>query len=274
MDWAEISKIWIEMSDQIEATHRPVHDALMARSKLRAGEKVIDIGFGTGDTILDIAKAVGETGQVLGLDIAPQMVEHVADRVKGEAGGTVRLVCGDAQLFAFEPGAADVVISKFGLMFFADTGAAFANIIRALRPGGRMIFAAWGAPAANPFFRIPRQAAMRHLGVEPPPPTPDAPGPMRFGDPDPVLEKLRRAGWEADVETVDLHLTPGGTPGKLARSQLKIGPAAFLIAECEADDTAKTAIVDDLTATYDGMVQDEQVRIPAQIHFFAARRPR
>lgn len=272
MDWVEISKIWIEMSDQIEATHRPVHDGMMQRAALQPGERVIDIGFGTGDTILDAAAAVGEGGHVLGLDIAPQMVDYVADRSAAAGGAAVELASGDAQVYGFEPEAADAVISKFGLMFFADTGAAFANIRNALRPGGRMVFAAWGAPAANPYFGIPRKAAMAHLGEVPAAPV-DAPGPMRFGDPAPVLAALAGAGWEAEVDTVDMHLTPRGNAGDLARSQLKIGPAAVLIAEREADEATVAAIVQDLTATYETMTDGDGVKVPAQIHFFTARRP-
>ena len=111
---------------------------------------------------------------------------------------------------------------------------------------------------------------MAHLGDAPSPPA-DAPGPMRFGDPVPVLATLQEAGWEAEVDTVDLHLTPQGTAADLARSQLRIGPAAVLIAEREADDATKEAIVKDLTATYETMTEEGRVKVPAQIHFFTAR---
>ena len=86
-----------------------------------------------------------------------------------------------------------------------------------------------------------------------------------------VLATLQEAGWEAEVDTVDLHLTPQGTAADLARSQLRIGPAAVLIAEREADDATKEAIVKDLTATYETMTEEGRVKVPAQIHFFTAR---
>ncbi|MEX0338201.1 MAG: class I SAM-dependent methyltransferase [Arenibacterium sp.] len=267
-----MSKIWIEISDQLEATHRPVHDIMMARAGLQPGERVLDIGFGTGDTVIDAARAVGDDGYVLGLDIAPQMVVHAKARA-ADAGVThVGLVIGDAQTHDFQPGQFDVAISKFGLMFFADTAAAFANIRKALRPGGRMEFAAWGPPQANPYFGLPRKAAVTQFGPVPPPDR-DAPGPMRFGDAEPVLSALREAGWAADVETVDLKLTPLGSPRDFAVSQTQFGPAAMLIRDKEASDSDTAAIIADLTESYSAMLEDGQIKVPARIHFFSARVP-
>lgn len=266
MDWVEMSKVWIEMSDQIEATHRPVHDEMMSRAALAAGERVIDIGFGTGDTVVDAVDAVGPEGHVLGLDIAPPMVAHV----ESFASGPVNLAVGDAQRFAFEPGQADAVISKFGLMFFEDTGAAFANIRKALRSGGRMVFAAWGPPPGNPWFGLARKAAVARLGPAEAP-DPNAPGPMRFGDPQKVLDLLQQAGWQAaSVDTLDLKLAPKGSPGDVALSQLRLGPAAIMMRDKGASEADRAAIVEDLTASYEALSEDGAVRVPAVIHFFHA----
>lgn len=272
MNWEEMSKVWIELSDQIEATLRPVHDRMMERAALGPGERVIDIGFGTGDTVLDAADVVGPGGAVLGLDIAPPMVAHLRERLGEAKGAPVTLREGDAEVFAFEPGAADAVISKFGLMFFGDTGAAFCNIRKGLRPGGRMVFAAWGAARDNPCFTIPRAAAVERLGA-PPPPDPDAPGPVRFAEAGRVLDLLHAAGWEAEVETCDLTLTPLGTPEELALAQLRFGPASLLIREKNASEADKAAIVAALSESYAALQVGGSVRIPAKIHFFSARVP-
>jgi SAM-dependent methyltransferase len=130
----------------------------------------------------------------MGLDLSAAMLEVARRRAISERVVNAEFVKADAQTYHFEPGAFDVVLSRFGVMFFADPAAAFANIARALRPGGRALFAVWQAPTANSWMRVISTAL---AGDRPlPAPPPDAPGPVSLADQDRVRSLLGRAGFE------------------------------------------------------------------------------
>jgi ubiquinone/menaquinone biosynthesis C-methylase UbiE len=115
---------------------------LLERAAIRPGERVIDVGCGSGATTLAAAPLVGAQGSVLGVDVSEPMLAVARRRAAGL--GNVRFVAADAQTHAFEPGAQDLVLSRFGVMFFDDPPRAFASLRRALRPGGRLCFVCWG----------------------------------------------------------------------------------------------------------------------------------
>jgi ubiquinone/menaquinone biosynthesis C-methylase UbiE len=140
MDWNALASAWVADEAMLEHLHGPLCRTLVAAVDPRAGDRVVDIGFGTGATLAAFANAVGGEGHVLGLDIAEGMVARAAERMAEH--GHVEVLCGDAASHDFDEGRADLVVSLFGLMFFDEPETAFANIARALRPGGRMVFVA------------------------------------------------------------------------------------------------------------------------------------
>ena len=181
-------------------------DAQLERHGLRAmealapapGEHILDVGCGSGQTSLALGLATGRSGTVVGLDISRPLL-HVARRRAAESGAAnVSFVEADAQAYAFAPATFDAVFSRFGVMFFADPPAAFANIRRALKPGGRLAFVCWRTPADNMFMTLPHAAAASRLPPAPPP-TPDAPGPFAFADAARVRHILSSAGFR-DIE--------------------------------------------------------------------------
>lgn len=219
---------WAEQQAPLDRQLEPLGRKAMAALALRSGERVLDVGCGAGATTLDLAAAVAPGGEALGVDISRPLLEVARRRSEGVPG--VRFAEGDAQAHPFPEGGFDAVFSRFGVMFFGDPPAAFANLRRALRPGGRLAFICWRAPTENPFMMLPMQAAST-IVAPPPPPEPGAPGPFAFADPDRVRGILDAAGF------ADIALTPhdqkigcGSLDTTLAVA-LKVGPLGGLLRE-------------------------------------------
>lgn len=225
--WNEVAGLsWAEFQEALDRQGEPLGRRAMAALAPAPGERIVDVGCGAGATSLDLARAVQPGGAVLGVDVAEPLLEIARRRAPGVAGLEFRRA--DAQTFAFEPGAFDGAFSRFGVMFFDDPPAAFANIRRALKPGGRLAFVCWRAPGENPIMTLPMRAA-GDLVPPPSPPEPGAPGPFAFADPERVRGVLAKAGFDkVEVAPHDDKVGSGDLETALALA-LRIGPlGAFL----------------------------------------------
>src|SRR6266446_3071956 len=167
---------WVGLGGYVERRVRAVNDLLLARSAVAPGERVLEIGCGTGAATTPFAEAVGERGEVIGVDISEPMLAGARKRIAESGLRNVSLLHTDAQTHRFEPNRFDLITSRFGVMFFADPVAAFTNLLPAVRPGGRLCFACWAALKDNRHWLIPYEVILRHLGPPAPKP-PRAPGP-------------------------------------------------------------------------------------------------
>jgi len=193
---------WITNQARYDRMHAPFTALILEAAALRPAENVLDVGCGCGGTTLAAARLVAP-GRAAGLDLSGPMLARA--RADAEAAGLANAVFqqGDAQVQELEPGSFGTVISRFGVMFFADPVAAFANIRSATRPGGRLIFVCWQPMAANQWMLVPGAALAEHL----PPPDPgpaDGPGMFAFADPDRLRPILAAAGWR-DIEISSEH---------------------------------------------------------------------
>lgn len=236
--WTDIAgPKWLSLAGSMEARLAAVNEALIAAASPRPGERVIDIGCGAGRTTRAAAQAVGPSGQVLGADISPPMLE--AARIFCADLAQVRFALADAQTHAFDP-QADVILSRFGVMFFEDPVAAFANLRRATRQGGRLAFACWAPLAQNPHWQLPL-AIIESLVGPGAPRIPHAPGPLAFDEPDYVASLLARAGWSA------IAITPVGVPilgrdlDDKSRVACFMGPGGALLDEKKASEETRAA---------------------------------
>jgi ubiquinone/menaquinone biosynthesis C-methylase UbiE len=134
---------------------------------------VLEVGCGTGAATVPLAEAVGDTGEVVGIDISEPMLTAARQRISQRDQRNISLLHGDAQVYAFAPERFDLIASRFGVMFFAGPLMAFQNLLGAIRPGGRLCFACWAPLEENRHWLIPYEVALRHLG--PPAPKPPVP---------------------------------------------------------------------------------------------------
>jgi SAM-dependent methyltransferase len=246
---------------------------LLARLDLVGGESVLEIGCGTGALTVPLAAAVGEHGRVVAVDISEPMLGAARQKV-GERGlHNVTLLSGDAQVFAFEPAAFDLATSRMGVMFFADPTAAFRNIMGALKPDGRLVFACWAPLAENRHWLVSYDIALRHLGPPAPPPTHE-PGPLAFGDPDYIRRVLVTAGF-AEIAVERAYPTIiCASPEEESQQALIMGPTARLVEEKKPDEATRQTIAREIEAAFAAEAGSGPIRLPATIFLVAARRPR
>jgi SAM-dependent methyltransferase len=234
----------VSSNAQLDDMLEPFGRAARERAKLAPGERVLDVGCGVGQTTLELARAIGPSGSVLGIDISTPMLEKARERARAAGLANVRFENADAQTHAFTPGGVDVLYSRFGVMFFVDPTAAFANLAKALRPGGRVSFVCWQALAENAWMRESLGAVLKHV-APPPPPAPDAPGPFAFADAARVRGILEKAGLRnVRHEAFTGKLSLGGTLDEAAAFALEIGPASRLLAE--ATEVKRSAAIAEL----------------------------
>lgn len=260
---------WVEQQVELDAFMQPVLDGVLARAALKPGDRVLDIGCGTGASTLQAAQIIGETGVATGVDISPTMLDLAQKRAADLPNVGFHLA--DATDHTFETAHYDRLISRFGVMFFADPVLAFSNIVKALKPGAEITFAAWGQIENNPWFTTAARAARDRLGA-PPKVNPDAPGPFAFRDVTRVTEILASAGFEEIRSVVsDLRLAPTGTPREVARMATSVGPAARTVDHFQGSAEDSAAIANAVREAFEPFETPDGVRVPAEINFFQAR---
>ncbi len=273
--WNEVrGSRWVAHQEVIDRQLAPHGERALAAARPGAGERVLDVGCGCGDTSLAAAARVGPRGEVLGVDLSAPMLARARERAREAGAPNVRFEQADAQTASL-PAGFDVVFSRFGVMFFDAPEAAFANLRRALRPGGRLAFVCWQEIGRNPWMLVPLGAVAKVIAL-PPPPAPGAPGPFAFADATRVTGILEGAGFE-DVAAESLtEVLPVGPPdlAEAARFLLTMGPAAAALHDAavgaqtlrRAEEAVQEAIAP--FATADGVV-----RMPSASWIFTARSP-
>ena len=258
-DWAgERAQAWASMADRLEAQIEPVSDLLFAAAQVAAGERVLDVGCGRGTTTRRASHAVGPDGEVVGLDVAANLIEE-AGRTAHE-GADIRWMVADAQRAELPAAHFDLVLSRFGVMFFDDPRAAFANLLAATAPGGRVCVAVWQTRDRSEILQRPLDVALevaeKH-GFAMVVPPPDF-GPCAFGDPAITAGILGDAGW-ADVgfvpHTLDLYAGGPGPVENAVEIGLTIGALQLALtgAPPEVVDATRAALTADLSTAHDGV---------------------
>jgi SAM-dependent methyltransferase len=216
-----------ELHEPLEKQLAPLGHRAMRALSAGPGERILDIGCGTGQTSVELGHIVGSGGEVLGIDLSAVVLETAT----GKAGNCaqVRFVRGDAQVFPFDPGSYDAAFSRFRIMFFADPVAAFANIRRALKPAGRLAFVCWRSLEENDLDIVPLRAASPYL----PPhlPEPGAAPPFSFAKPKRVRAILAEAGFE-DIEiTAHDEQVGSGDAASMLELSLRVGSLGKIVRE-------------------------------------------
>ena len=233
---------WTDRQQAQDTLLAPVSEILIDRAKPKAGERIVDVGCGCGATAIAFAQKVGPTGHVLGIDISAPMLARA--RQLAPSGMPVDFILGDATVYPFVSASFDLLVSRFGVMFFAEPAVSFANLRGALRPTGRLTFACWREPRDNPWIMMPLQAVYKHA-PKLPQLGPDDPGPFAFASEARVNRILGEAGFsKIAMEPFNLTLDVAIGRGLEAavEAALEIGPASRALAEQPPDVVAAATV--------------------------------
>ena len=271
--WNEVAgPRWVGLGGAQEARNVEVAALLLEAAAAAPGERVLDVGCGTGATLIPFAGAVGPQGHATGVDISEPMLTRARQRVAEQGLTNVTLLQADAQVHEFAPASFDLLTSRFGVMFFADPIAAFRNLFGALRPGGRLAMAVWASVAENVHRKIPLEIAVRHLGPATPLP-PHAPDAQVFSDRDYFRNVLAAAGFaDIAIEPKRFHVI-GSSAASTAESVALFGAVQRLLDEKHADAAIRQAIVKETEAAFAAYAAPNgEVRLPGTFHLATARR--
>lgn len=259
---------WVDRQEKQDIVLKPISEILIERANAKAGERIIDVGCGSGATSLALAQKVGPTGYVLGIDVSAAMLKRA--RQVAPAGLPIHFALADATVYPFEQANFDLVVSRFGVMFFAEPALSFANLHRAMRRTGRVAFACWREPRENPFFMVPLQAAYKHA-PRLPQPAPDDPGPFSFASAERVRRILSESGFQdvaMEPYNVSLDIAVGGGLEAAVQSTLEIGPASRALAE--QPPAVIAAATNSIREALEPFVLAETVYLPAAIWIVTA----
>jgi SAM-dependent methyltransferase len=228
---------WARFHKNFERSNRDYRRALIDAAAIQPGERVLDIGCGNGASSRDAARKTG-SGTVLGVDLSSAMLARARELASADGLVHVEFRQADAQVYAFAPGAFDVVISLFGSMFFDDKAAAFRNVAGALRPGGRMVLATWQSLAENEWTSSLFDALS--MGRELPLPPPGGVGPFGLAEPDYVRSVLSTAGFiDIEIDDVRQQMIFGDDASSAYGFISQLGVTRSLLAGLEPDQQAE-----------------------------------
>ena len=262
---------WARFQHALDSMLAQASVTLLDWARPLPGDRVLDVGCGAGALTLDLLEVVGLGGTVTGVDVSVPLLQVARRRI---AAKNAAFLEADAQSYCFVPAEIDFIGSRFGVMFFEQPETAFANLRTALRPGGRLAFVAWAALDKNPWFSLPRAAAIDRLGP-PEPASPRAPGPLAFSEIDYVTSILTRVGYdEIRAEERAVTLIFEGSCEDAVRLATNVGPATRIVDRYNGtteDVAAIGAAINGAFRTFDA--GDGTIRVPATLNLFRARQP-
>ncbi|MGQ0803257.1 MAG: class I SAM-dependent methyltransferase [Actinomycetota bacterium] len=262
---------WVSHQERYGAMLAPFGELVLDAAALEVSDEVLDIGCGCGDTTLAAARVVADGG-ALGVDLSAPMLARAQERAREEGLANTRFEQADAQVHPFPEANLDVALSRFGVMFFEDPTAAFANVARALRPAGRLSFVCWRELEKNEWLMVPGAAAAAHVALPDLGP-PDAPGMFALADRDRLAGTLTDAGFEdvnIDGASPPLVIGGGGSLDDAVTFMREGAIGRTLLADAELDAAARA--VDAVRAALSPYVTSRGVELASAVWVVRARR--
>jgi SAM-dependent methyltransferase len=258
---------WVDAQALLDQMFRPFEELLAATVRARAATSVLDIGCGTGSTTLAAARLTGTKGHCMGIDISEPMIDMAKARAKQE-NSPARFVVADAQSHSFEPASFDLIVSRFGVMFFSNPVQAFANLNSAARRNAELCLVTWRHASENPFMTTAERAAAPLL-PDMPARKPHGPGQFAFADPDLVHQILDDSGWtEVKLQPVDFECSfpASGLMPYLTR----LGPLGVFLQQ--TDEPTRKRVTETVRQAFEPYVRNEEVRFNAACWVTSARK--
>jgi SAM-dependent methyltransferase len=256
---------WVDQNAMLDRLFASFEQPLVEAAQ--DAHAVLDVGCGAGATTFAVARSLRPQGRCTGADISTPLIE-LARRKAAETGAdNTDFLVADVQQHAFQPGTFDAVISRFGVMFFDDPAAAFANLRRASRRDAALACIVWRGAAENPFMTAAERAAASLL-PEAPPRAADAPGQFAFADPDRVSGILAAAGWR-DVELQPLDVACAMPAEDLETYAVRMGPVSLALPSLDED--RRNAVIDAVRRGFAPYLADGVARFTAACWMVRAR---
>lgn len=249
---------WVKTQGLVDRTFKSMEEILTNAVQEADARRVLDVGCGTGTTTVAAAKRMPAETYCLGIDLSQVMIDAARTRADSER-VAADFICADAQSHAFASAAFDMIISRFGIMFFNDSVQAFANLRSVAAAQAQLRCIAWRSPAENPFMIAAEQAAERHIpGISER--TPDEPGQFGFANHKRVTDILTQAGWR-DIDITELDVECVFPASELDLYLSHLGPVGRVLQE--ADDQFRTQVIDTVRPAFAGYVFGDEVRFSA-----------
>jgi ubiquinone/menaquinone biosynthesis C-methylase UbiE len=256
---------WVDRQESLDRLFAPFERLLADVAAERDARRVLDVGCGTGATTLAVARKLGAQAGCTGVDISEPMIALARDRARRE-GLNAHFVTADAQAYAFPATSFDLIVSRFGVMFFEDPVAAFANLRRAAQDDAHLKLIAWRSAADNPFMTTAERAAAPYLPAMPAR-KPDEPGQFGFADPNRVRAILEAAGWtNVAIEPLDVECTLPAS--ELDAYVTKLGPLGRVLGD--VDERTRAQLLDEVRAAFAPYVHGTEVRFDAACWLISA----
>jgi SAM-dependent methyltransferase len=261
---------WARQQDRLDRMLAPVIRPLLEFAAPVVGSTVIDVGCGCGATTVELARAVGPEGRVVALELSEPMLKMAEQRLQAFA--NARCMLGDAAELPLGGLDAELMVSRFGVMFFGDPVAAFANLRTGLAPGGRLRFACWRPMGENPWSQVPLHAVYEHT-PRLPKPDPEEPGPFSFGDIGRVTRVLMAAGFDVPSFSplnIGVDLAGGGSVVDAAIQATEMGAAKRALAD--QPDGVRAAAMESVRRALEPFASSTGVKVPGAVWLVAADR--
>lgn len=262
-------RAWVEAQALLDRMFKPFEELLVAAVAAAAPARVLDVGCGTGGTTLAVARRLAGKGACIGIDVSAPMIDAAQARAQRER-VPAHFIRADAQRHAFAPGSFDMIVSRFGVMFFDNPVRAFANLRQAASEDAEFRFVAWRSVAENPFMTT-AERAVAPLLPSLPPRRPDAPGQFAFADRERVRAILEASGWAGiDIRPIDVACAL--PEAELVPYLSRLGPVGQALRE--ADEGTRARVVAAVRPAFDPYVHGAEVRYTAACWLVGARAPR
>ena len=249
---------WVEAQALLDYMFKPIETMLVDALAAEHHQQVLDIGCGTGCTTIAASRLLGTKSDCTGIDISEQMIATAKVRAERES-LTTTFICADAQSYLFKPESFDLIISRFGVMFFDDPVAAFRNMRHAARNNAECRFIAWRSAEENSFMTTAERAASTLL-VNMPVRYPDEPGQFAFARWGRVHSILDESGWGAiTIEPVDVVCT--FPESELIHYLTRMGPLGGILQKL--DEPTRKNVIATIRAAFDPYVHGDEVRFIA-----------
>jgi SAM-dependent methyltransferase len=269
--WRETASYWTRHHDTIRTMFLPLTRALIEQARIAPGQSVLDVAGGSGEPSLTIAQAVGPTGFVMCTDAIAEMVA-VAERealARGLKNMQFRQCTADSLPFADE--SFDVAVSRLGVMFFPDPVAAVREMLRVIKPGGRVALAVWGKSELNPYSYVVTGVVSRYVPAVPV--APDAPDAFRFAEPGKLAGVLNDAGGiDVTQRVVKFDMAAPLSPEEFWDMRSEISESLReKLKTLSSEDRGRLA--DEVQEAVRDFFPDGQMRFPAQMLIVSGAKP-